>query len=243
MKKLLLGSVAAAALMVGPAVAADMRAPVRKAPPVAAPAYSWTGCYIGVQGGWQWGRDHTAEYVTATGVFNNFDERFDSDGFVGGGHIGCTYQAGVWVWGIEGDFEGATIDGGYTLSPSLDGTNFELQWQGSIRGRLGWAVDRTLFYVTGGLAFASLEYTYVDGGTVFESFKDTQAGWTIGAGIEHAFAGNWTARVEYRFTDYGSVSNNSLVAFPGFTYRHDPEFHAVRGYLTYRFGGPVVARY
>ena len=98
------------------------------------------------------------------------------------------------------------------------------------------AADRTLFYITGGGAFANLEYTYVNAGTArSESFSDTHTGWTIGGGIEHAFTPNWTARVEYRFTDYGSVSNNSLFAFPGFTYKHDPESHAVRGYLTYRF--------
>jgi outer membrane immunogenic protein len=124
-----------------------------------------------------------------------------------------------------------------------NGTDFEVQWQGSVRGRLGWAIDRTLFYATGGLAFAELQYTYVSANTVFESFKDTRTGWTIGAGVEHAYTPNWTIRAEYRFTDYGSVTNNSLVAFPGFTYRHDPEFHAVRGYLTYRFGGPAASQY
>lgn len=237
MKKFLLST--AAVILATPAFAADMGVPVRKAPSAMAPVYSWTGCYIGAQVGGQWGRDHTAEFTTATGVSTGFNQHFNSDGFVGGGHIGCTWQTGVWVWGLEGDFEGASVDGGYRLS-NLDGTDFNLDWQGSIRGRLGWAVNRTLFYVTGGLSFASLEYTYVATNTVFESFKDTEIGWTIGAGIEHAFAGNWTARVEYRFTDYGTISNNSLVAFPGFTYKHDPEFHAVRGYLTYRFGG---ARY
>jgi outer membrane immunogenic protein len=234
--KLVVAATAFAALVSGTAVAADLSRPVMKAAPMA-PVTSWTGCYIGAQVGGQWGRDHTAEYITATGAFNNLNQHFNSDGFVGGGHIGCTWQTGVWVWGLEGDFEGASVDGGYRLA-NLNGTDFNLDWQGSIRGRLGWAVDRTLFYATGGVSFASLEYTYVATNTVFESFKDTQVGWTIGAGIEHAFAGNWTARVEYRFTDYGTISNNSLVAFPGFTYKHDPEFHAVRGYLTYRFGGP-----
>ena len=235
--KLFVAATAFAALMSGAAVAADLSRPVMKAPAPARVA-NWTGCYIGVQAGGQWSRDHTAEYVTTTGAFNNFDQHFNSDGFVGGGHIGCTWQTGVWVWGLEGDFEGSGVDGGYRLANG-NGTDFSLDWQGSIRGRFGWAVDRTLFYVTGGGSFASLQYTYINAATVLsESFQDTQFGWTIGAGIEHAFAGNWTARVEYRFTDYGTITNNSLVAFPGFTYKHDPEFHAVRGYLTYRFGAP-----
>src|SRR5262245_1014523 len=116
MKKLL-GGLAISALLVVPALAADLpaRMPVKAPVPVVA-AYSWTGCYLGVQGGWQWGRDHTRETITAMGAFNNFDRHWDSDGFVGGGHIGCNWQTGQWVFGVEGDFEGSTLDGGYTLA-------------------------------------------------------------------------------------------------------------------------------
>src|SRR5215467_14418836 len=155
MKTFLLSAIAI--LIVSPAVAADLSRPITKAPPMVSPAFSWTGCYIGAQGGGQWGRDHTREFVTSTGVATGFDQHFNTHGFVGGGHLGCTWQAGAWVWGLEGDFEGSSVDGGYRLS-NLNGTDFKSDWQGSIRGRLGWAVDRTLFYVTGGAAFANLQY-------------------------------------------------------------------------------------
>lgn len=241
----LLAAVALSALLTAPALGADLRRPMPvKAPPApVVTAYSWTGCYLGAQIGLQWGRDHTAEFTDA-GVFNNFDERFDSSGFIGGGHLGCNWQTSNIVFGIEGDFEGSTVDGGYTLTNG-NGTDFDLRWQASIRGRLGVAFDRVLIYVTGGAAFADLRYAYFTAAGVREQFSDTRTGWTVGGGVEWAMFGNWSARGEYRFTDFGDLTNNSAVAFPAFTYKHDPQFHAVRGYLTYRFGGgaPVVARY
>ena len=248
MKKLLLGSVAIAALAVSPAMAADIpaRGPVYKAAaPVAVAAYNWGGCYIGGQVGYQWGDDHTRETVTATGAFTGFDQSFTTNGVVGGGHVGCNVQSSSIVFGVEGDLEWTGVDGGYRLANG-NGTDFDQKWQGSVRGRLGFAADRWLFYVTGGLAFSRFEYTYVDGPppVISETFSTTRTGWTFGGGIEHAFASNWTGRVEYRYTDYGSLSNNSVVAFPGFTYTHDPQFHTVRVGLSYKFGGgPVVARY
>src|SRR5690606_34381638 len=95
--------------------------------------------------------------------------------------------------------------------------------------------DRNLFYVTGGLAYARLQYTYI--GPVFsERFSSTETGWTVGAGWEYYCAPAWSARLEYRYTDYGNVSNTSAAAFPGATFRHDPDNHAVKVGLTYRFG-------
>lgn len=242
MKKITLAVAAATMLLSGAASAADLAArPYTKAPPPLAPAFSWTGCYVGAQVGWQGKSDHTREYFTGTNVWTGLDQGWDTSGFIGGGHAGCNYQMSNFVIGLEGDIEGADVTGGFRLANG-NGTDFSVRWQGSIRGRAGVAFNTVLLYVTGGVAFADLNYTYVTPG-IREGFTNSVTGWTAGVGAEFALNQNWSVRGEYRFTDYGSVSNNSLVAFPGFTYRHDPEFHAVRVGVSYRFGGPVVAKY
>jgi outer membrane immunogenic protein len=237
MKKLLLGTVAVAAVMVGPAVAADMRAPVTKAPPAVAPAYSWTGCYIGIQGGGAW--QSVDNSFSASGA-PPFTPEADQDGSGGvvGGHLGCNLQTGHWVWGIEGDGEWASIKGD-DAGVGGDINEFRTQWMASVRGRLGVSVHRTLFYATGGVAFLGAESNVLNPTT--ESASGTLTGWTVGAGIEHAFTQYFTARVEYRYADFGT--KNFVLPINGYTERHDVQVHAVRFGLTYKFGGPVVARY
>jgi len=202
-------------------------------PEVLPAGFVWTGGYIGLQGGWQWGRDHTAE--SSGGVPTGLDEDLDSDGFIGGVHVGYNWQNGQFVYGAEADLEFATVDGGYRIA-GPDGTDFDMNWQASIRARIGYVpAERLLIYGTGGVAFGDLEYTYVQDDATFESFGSTEVGWTVGVGAEYAFTDNLTARLEYRYTDFGDVSNLSTVAFPGFTYDHDPQFHAVRMGVSYKF--------
>jgi outer membrane immunogenic protein len=93
------------------------------------------------------------------------------------------------------------------------------------------------------VAWANMDHTYVFANTLFETVSTTRTGWTVGAGWEYGFTPNWSARIEYRYTDFGTFSHNSIFSFPGFTYEHDPVFHTVRGGISYRFGGPVVAKY
>lgn len=242
-RTLLLGTVAAVALS-GAASAADL--PIRTAAPApvyAAPLFTWTGFYVGGQIGYGWGNNSTAEYITATGAFTNFKRTFKPDGILGGLHAGYNMQSGSLVYGLEADIEGSALKGGYTLANG-NGTAFKQPWQGSLRGRLGVAYDRALFYVTGGAAFAEQKHTYFTP-AIRETSSKTRFGWTLGAGIEYAVSNNWTVRGEYRYTDYGSYKNASLVAFPGFSYKHDPRDHAVRLGLSYKFGGPsaIVAKY
>jgi outer membrane immunogenic protein len=244
MKKLIIASAFIAASAAG-AQAADLGAPrMPIAAAVVAPAFSWSGFYIGGQVGGVWYNDRTREFVTATGVATGFSQGFNTGGITGGLHAGVNYQVNNFVLGLEGDIEASGVNGGYTLGNG-NGTRFRSNFQGSVRLRAGVAVDRALFYVTGGLAVAQMRYGYFTP-AVIENFSRTQAGWTLGAGVEYAFTPNWTARLEYRYSDYGRVSNASAVAFPGFTYRHNPRSHAVRVGVTYLFStGPsaVVARY
>lgn len=182
MKRLLLSGAALAVLAIAaPAFAADMpsRRPVYKAAP-ALPIFNWTGFYAGVHGGYGWGDA----------------ANLDPSGWFGGGQIGYNWQfAPNWVWGVEADIAGADLNdnsGFGTLA------NVKTNVFGTARVRLGYTVDRTMVYGTGGFAWA---HTRASDGL----FRDDQSnyGWTIGAGIEHAFAPNWSAKLEYLYADYG----------------------------------------
>ena len=219
----------AAALLIGVSSTAAMAAdlPSRKVAPapyaVQAPIFTWTGLYAGLQAGYAWDR------VSVDNTFAAVPLNISRDGFVGGAHVGYLYQTGPAVFGLEGDVEGTTIK------------NSGLR--ASLRGRLGFAMDRTLFYVTGGGALANQNYTMFSPFTGFNTNTSaTKLGWTVGAGVEYAFAPNWSARVEYRYSDFGKVAVNDFVAPANVSRREN----AVRVGVSYHFGGyagPVVAKY
>lgn len=245
MRKLLLATVALSAFSF-PAIAADL--PVRGPAPAPSPVFvggmNWTGFYVGAQIGYTWAKDGTTEFITATGLPSGFAQGFRPDGIVGGLHAGFNYQTGSIVLGVEADIEAAGIKGGYRIG-GVTGNDSDRAWQGSLRARLGVSFGQALLYATGGLAIADNEYTQVNGLVREGGFSKTQFGYTVGAGLEYAFTNNWSARLEYRYTDFGDFRYNSLVAFPGFSYRHEPSDSTVRAGVSYRFGSarPVMARY
>jgi len=241
MKKLL-GGIAISALLAAPALAADLRVPVKAAPAPVVVAYNWSGCYIGVAGGWAWGRsthDLTGG-ATDTGPFN-------VNGGIVGGTLGCNLQTGQFVFGIEGDGSWVGKDGeaANPVTPNFV-SRTEENWLATIRGRVGLAFDRSLIYATGGIAFAGVEATATNTATgVSISEKQTRTGWTVGGGWEYAFSGNWSAKAEYLYVKF---SDDAYLANPpaGFTARDNVDLHnhIFRVGLNYRFGGsPVVARY
>ncbi|GAC1331630.1 MAG: porin family protein [Beijerinckiaceae bacterium] len=248
LRKFLLSSVTATA-MAGSALAADL--PSRKAPPVAyaPPVFTWTGFYIGVQGGYAW------ENIRETGIFGGLPiytlSNNNARGFLGGGHVGFNWQVAQVVFGMEGDVEGSGVRGTSPTNPFFDGALNNVSWRadirGSIRGRLGLAFDRALLYATGGVAFTTFKMRENFFGLgLSEAFNTSRAGFTVGAGLEYAFTNNWTARVEYRFTDFGTFNNASVLA-PGLFYRERVFDQAIRGGISYKFDyaapAPVVARY
>lgn len=198
MKKLLLASVGLLALGVASASAADIshrRAMPAKAPVYVAPPYNWTGSYVGINGG---------------GAFN-------TTGGLVGGTLGYNYQIGQVVYGLEGDMDWSNMRDRDTALRN--------DWLGTVRGRLGYAIDRFMPYVTGGAAFGNIR-TPVD--ALGSSSNETKAGWALGGGIEAAIAGPWTAKVEYLHVDLGrggSVLNTNA--------RFDADI--VRAGLNYRF--------
>ncbi|MGA8493925.1 MAG: outer membrane protein [Xanthobacteraceae bacterium] len=193
MKRVFLALVGLAALT-GTAAAADL--PPRPAPapyykaPVAIPVYNWTGFYIGINGGGGFGRSQW----DSTGSF-------DISGGLVGGTVGYNYQFGQGVVGIEGDIDWADING-TTNTFCAFGCKTSDHWLSTVRGRLGYAADRFMPFVTGGAAFGDIRASTPG----FAGGNNTNAGWTVGAGLEFAIAGNWTAKAEYLYVDLGKFN-------------------------------------
>jgi outer membrane immunogenic protein len=219
MKKYLRAGAAVAAMAVGltAASAADIQrrqAMPAKAVPYVAPAYNWTGFYVGINGGGGWGRSSVSAPFTTGG--------YGISGGLVGGTLGYNWQVGQAVFGLEGDIDWRNIGGAHVCA----GTSCSVRnnWLGTVRGRLGYAFDRFLPYVTGGAAFGDVR-TRVTG---VGSTDPTNAGWTLGGGIEAAIAGPWTAKIEYLYVDLGH-SNAPLAANSKFT------TNIVRAGINYRF--------
>ena len=215
MKRLMIaGALAFAAA--GQALAADLPQPAPPPPeapaayiPTVAPVYNWGGIYFGVNGGYGLGK---SSWVIP-GVGTTAD--FNTNGFLVGGTLGANYQVDAFVFGIEGDFDGSWLDGNISdpnCAASFGGAcETKNNWLSTVRARVGYAADRVLFYGTGGGAFGNI----VEGtnGAATSTFASkTVAGWTAGAGIEAAFADNWTARVEYLFVDFSNATFTTGVA-------------------------------
>jgi len=206
------------------AYAADMRMPVKAAPPPLVAVFSWTGFYIGVNGGGAFSQNRNVNVTETLGgaLFTSgtwpgrgtFGSLEPSGGF-GGGQIGYNYQVSNWVWGIEADIQGAGIkdSAGATL-PYISGLNSitvnstqKVDWFGTVRGRVGLAFDRVLVYATGGLAYGQTSYaqTMTDtfGFVAAGSDKHARTGWVVGGGVEWAFAPNWSVKGEYQYIDLG----------------------------------------
>ena len=216
-----------------PAGAADLRMPV-KAPPL--PIYSWTGFYIGGAVGYAWGRDTTTEYLTGTNTFTGLKWDYAPKGAVGGLFAGVNYQAGAMVVGLETDIELAGLNGGFYDIVAGGAGNTKIDWQGSLRGRVGFAADKALFYGTGGFAYANISHTYQNLALAnFETTSGIRTGWTAGGGVEIAMTQNFLVRAEYRYTDFGAYRYDARVTFPGLTGQQEPRLNTVRVGAAYKF--------
>jgi len=155
----------------------------------------------------------------------------DGNGGVFGGQIGYNWQVNQFVVGVETDIQWSGIDvdrrcgGGGTIHCQVSN-----DWFGTARGRLGVAVDRWMPYVTGGLAYGEVSASV----TGNRGASETQAGWALGAGIEYAFNGPWTARLEYLHIDLGDFACGRRCGTAGpdnVSFRSD----MVRAGLNYKF--------
>jgi outer membrane immunogenic protein len=250
MKKLLLAGTALA--FAGPALGADL--PV-KAPVSPVSYFSWTGCYVGGHAGYGWGRtsffgpDFTSESV-----------RDDISGPFVGGQVGCNYQlSGNWVVGVEGSLSSGRMRGDVpNLSfvgpflPFSDMPGSKSDLLGSATGRIGYAWDRTLLYLTAGGAWDHNRYEVVfpfaDIGA-----SEVRVGLTAGVGIEWAFLDKWSARIQFDYYGFPRGGNDAVLLMsdpthPVFT---DPasvvqRIETVTLGINYHFestSAPVVAKY
>jgi outer membrane immunogenic protein len=274
LRRILLASVGAIALT-GAAFAADL--PSRGPPPIYLPPppfFTWTGVYVGINAGYHWGGSATnftgtdtdggglgtalgLGLIPATGAGG-------ASGAIAGGTIGYNWQINSFVLGLEVDIDGAggrktssLADGPPLFVPVFTTSSQGLDWLGTVRGRIGWAlIDRLLIYGTGGLAFGESRASFsVSGPTfappLFDSVSTTRSvGWAAGGGIEYAVNNNWSVKVEYLHYDLGSSTGSVFYTYgansstlSGET-RHDGNI--VRGGINYKFDwgpGPVVAKY
>lgn len=255
MKKLLLGTVGFAALIAGPAMAADLSVrPVYKIPVA---VWSWTGLYVGLNTGGSIGSGSTTN--TGVGVFPggggfgppesvalwNESFRHSPTGWIFGGQIGYNQQVSSWVFGGEVDWQwtsqkdtvtvggcgspGQTVNtaaANASLFPNCVADEQKLTNFGTARARAGVVVNDSLWYVTGGAAWATVKdsYTYNSSATSLAApvssqflpgaaaFSHTKGGWTIGAGVETRLFAGWTAKVEYLYVDLGTVTDTFGVA-------------------------------
>lgn len=249
MKKSLL-SAFALTLSASAAFAADL--PSRKtAPAYLSPAQpSWTGFYAGLNLGGGWLEDRSNNFGWAwTGNNSN------SGGVIGGGQIGYDYQiTPLFVVGLEADIQGSSIGDGAANSNWgwnnvwQNGASASLDWFGTVRGRVGvTAFDPNLLvYGTGGFAYGGLSN---NGGLL--TWSATATGWTAGAGLEYLFLANWSAKIEYLYSEIsgGDGGNANWLAAGwngGNNWRTDTQFHTVRAGVNYHldFGGAApLAKY
>jgi outer membrane immunogenic protein len=260
MKRLLLATLGLVALgFTVPAGAADL--PVWKpgpAPFVVPPIFNWTGCYVGIEGGGNWGR---SEQVARAGAFagSTITGGFDLRGGIAGGTVGCNYQLGSsFVIGIENDIswtdkKGSAVDQAPFNPAALSSTREK--WIDTLRGRLGMNFDRVLLYGTGGAAFAGTNV--VVSNPAFGSVSDSQSrvGWVAGVGGEWAaWTGPWgalTFKLEYLHADFGGqiYFNPPVATVIGPVVTRDTRLtdDMVRAGMNLKFDWgwerPVVARY
>jgi len=205
------------------AFAADLPTRAEPVAPVAyVPAFSWTGFYLGGELGWIQASPNYTTGALLLGTPFVISAGSSKNGVSYGILGGYNYQVGQLVLGVEGDFEGWTVGKIRYTAVTGDFLTARSKWGGSVRGRLGYAVDRALFYATGGFAYVSNETSIPTTGITIGG-DGTRLGWTVGAGLDYAITNNWFAGLEYRYTQYEAktfiypipVLNLGMIGFKG----------------------------
>ena len=240
------------------AFAADLpvKAPVA---PVAAP-HDWTGFYLGANAGYGWGGStgNTVGVLSdPAGLFTGYTgfqyPNLTPNGAVGGGQIGYNYQTGNWVLGVVTDFQFANLkDSGQadvaafaTFLETVQRHSANIDWFGTVRGRIGWGLNQFLPYISGGLAYgkvsSTLNLTAPATGFLLSGETDkVKAGWAVGGGFEYALNKQLSFGVDYLYMDLGHqtvvATNQNFFAFPAvLAMDHHFTANVVRGIVNFRF--------
>jgi outer membrane immunogenic protein len=219
--------------------------------------YDWTGFNLGPQIGGAWTATELIDFTGTLAPPNLPGSvfRVDADGFIAGGQLGFNYQAGAWVLGIEAQGAWADVTGSIrpaNFPPPFDMSirlSSNIDWLATVTGRVGLALGNSLPYVKGGWALAGESYSgdvTVLGASIPVTPSDRmRSGWVIGAGVEWAIAGQWTARLEYSFMDFGTETRSITAAgAPPTPFDVDLEVHSFTFGVNYRFGpAPIAGRF
>jgi outer membrane immunogenic protein len=209
----------------GPARSADLSPPLAPAP-LPTP-YSWSGLYIGLNAGYASAR--VTDTFSGAGLGSATS---NLPGGIGGVQIGANYQFGAVVLGFEADFDGNMATKSVIVGGNTTGTN-QIPWIGTLRGRVGYAFDRLLFYATAGGAATQLYSTLNVGAITSATTTDTHGAWTAGGGLEAAITDNLSARIEYLYLDTGTI-NVAQLGPPFVTVTGRVQDNLVRAALNYR---------
>lgn len=194
--------------------------------------YKWSGLYVGFQGGYS-----ASRIEAVSGPYGGpFDQTYAywSEGLFGGAHLGYNWQNGHYLFGLETD-----IDVGNTNAHGTGSLGYahqsHIDWQSTIRARLGWISGPWLTYATGGIAFSqtSVAKTLPLALSPFASATDRFVGWTIGLGAERAINQDTTLRFEYRYTDFGTAEFANAVA--NTVDRMSMTTHSLRAGVSFKF--------
>jgi outer membrane immunogenic protein len=257
MKKFMLAAVGAVLLgAVAPASAADLAArPYTKAPAMVAAAYDWSGFYIGVNGGgasshkcWD-----ITNFIGVTVVPAVAEGCHNATGAVAGGQFGYRWQAGSWVFGLEAQGDWADLSGSNLSSPLALGilgvsNRSRIDAIGLVTGQIGYAVNNVLFYVKGGAMVVNDKYEGFDtpSGLTFDRGSETRWGGAVGAGIDFGITPNLVIGIDYVHGFMGSrdvTLTATPVAFLSRIERIHQDVDMVTARVSYKFGGPVIAKY
>jgi outer membrane immunogenic protein len=221
----LLGTAAALLVASGAQAADKLVAPARVS--------TWTGFYGGVNAGYGFGEIKDELFLGGVSVGSI---AVDFSGVFGGGQIGFNAQQGGFVWGVEADIQASGQKGRSTFvfaGPNTLTVDFKVPWFATVRGRAAIANGPSMFFVTGGAAYANGEATATLNG-VSASASESRWGWTVGAGYEGMLAGQWSWKIEYLFL---SIPDKDFNLGGGATVTESAHDHLVRIGLNYRFGG------
>jgi outer membrane immunogenic protein len=224
MRAFVVAAAALAGFVATPAFAGDlvMRQPAVVVPPPPA-STPWAGLYGGVNIGGGFSSPETHGTV------------------IGGGQLGYNWQFGTFVVGGEADIQGMGLRRSALLSDAGGNSvlaNSSVDYFGTVRGRIGLAYGRWLPYLTGGLAYTTLNHDGLGiagvAGTYSASYS--KIGYAVGAGIEWAFVDRWIARAEYLFVDVAGQTNTYTTTTPTVVINDsDLKLNAFRLGLNYRF--------
>jgi outer membrane immunogenic protein len=201
---------------------------------------NWSGPYIGAHIGGAWGTRKWEDQ--GDDVSDNLT--YDVGGALGGLQAGYNFQPTPWlVLGIEGDYSWASLEGSGMPALETEATEMKtsMKWLATLRGRIGYAFDPWLFYVTGGGAWSKESQTiteFAEGAVNALSYSSKRSGYTVGTGFEYALNQHWSAKLEYNYIHFGSqtFAVDPVMDSEAAGAKVTPEIHAVKFGVNYRFG-------